>query len=279
MTDSRHPIATATANRHCLQRLVGRHVVATLYNGDCLDVLPEIEAVDAIITDPPYGTTACEWDEVIPFKPMWEHLERIARPSAAIVLFASQPFTSKLVMSNLPLFKYEWCWEKSRATDFLNAKNKPMKAHENVVVFSRGTTANCSPNRMAFYPQMREGKYYRKIERQEKRQGIVAAGNRTPFENGRVNENHERYPVSVVRFQNPNNGSIHPTQKPVPLMAYLVETYTKAGDTVLDFTMGSGTTGVACAMLGRNFIGIERDAAHYKTACDRIAHELDGALL
>ena len=241
-----------------------------LYLGDCLDILPTLEAgsVDAVITDPPYGTTACKWDTCIPFKPMWEQLGRIAKERAAIVLFGSQPFTSALVMSKPEWFKYEWVWEKTRPGDLFNAKNKPLKAHEIMSVFSRGTTANCSANRMTYYPQGLE-----RVDQQWSRPRKYKSElnmTRPSHQLTRTIE-YSGYPRSVLRMANPNHGNGHPTQKPVDLLEYLVKTYTNEGDTVLDFTMGSGTTGVACVKTGRNFIGIDNDPGSYAIAEKRIA--------
>jgi len=244
-----------------------------LYLGDCLEILPTLAdgSVDAVITDPPYGTTACKWDTVIPFEPMWAQLGRIAKTRAAIVLFGSQPFTSALVMSKPEWFKYEWILEKGRAANFLQAKAMPLMYHENIVIFSDGTINHLSAesDRMLYHPQMREGKSYQKTERHGGASGITATASIYP---GYVKINKgTRYPGSVLSFKSNNHGSLHPTQKPVALLEYLVRTYTNPGDTVLDFTMGSGTTGVACVQTGRNFIGIEIDPAYYAIAEKRIA--------
>ncbi len=236
----------------------------TLYHGDCLDILPTLEAgsVDAIITDLPYGTTACAWDEIIPFAPMWENVKQVLKPRGAFVTTASQPFTSKLVMSNLDWFRYELIWEKDKATGHLDAERRPMRKHENIILFSaNGNTYN---------PQI-------KLKAPE---NIRPISRRAPSDNyGAYNESAPRgiplsmsYPLSVVKINTTNIGErgLHPTQKPVALMEYLIRTYTNPGDTVLDFTMGSGTTGVACMRTGRNFIGIELDAEYYRIAETRI---------
>lgn len=240
-----------------------------LANGDCLEVMAEIpdHSIDMILADLPYGTTACKWDSVIPFEPLWAHYKRIAKNNAAIVLTASQPFTSALVMSNPRMFKYCWVWQKSRPGDIFNAKNKPLKNHEDVCIFSTGTTANGSGNRMPYFPQ-----------------GVGEGGVRTNNPDGierafkakrpSHKQNHithgSGYPRSVMLVPNPNGGSLHPTQKPVALMEYLIRTYTNEGETVLDNVMGSGTTGEACANTGRKFIGIERDETYYEIAKNRI---------
>ena len=238
-----------------------------LYLGDCLEVMRSIpdKSVDAIITDLPYGTTANSWDEVIPFSPMWEQVERINK--GVFVTTASQPFTSKLVMSNLSQFKYEWIWRKNRITGFLNANKRPMTQHENIVVFCEKTAP--------YFPQMTKGDLHTRGGKY----------NRTSDNYGDFNykeyESDERYPTTVLNIkcqsdscvtykQRPNRLTTHPTQKPVELYKYLVRTYTNEGDTVLDITMGSGTTGVACVQTGRNFIGIEIDPTYFAIAEKRI---------
>jgi len=231
--------------------------------GDALEALPTLDGpFDAIITDLPYGTTACKWDTVIPFGPMWAQVKRLLKPRGAFVTTASQPFTSLLVASNLEWFKYEWIWEKDRATCFLDASRKPLKAHENMVVFSRnGHTYN--PQKTAGHkPGNRPGK--RGKEAEVYRPGLVSPP---------IGGSTERYPRSVIKFNTPNSayGTLHPTQKPVALYEYLVRTYTNEGDTVLDFCMGSGTTGVAAINTGRSFVGVELDAGYYAIAQRRIA--------
>ena len=245
-----------------------------LYHGDCLDILPTLPAgsVDAIITDLPYGTTACKWDTIIPFDNLWRVVRHVLKPKGAFVTTASQPFTSALVMSNPEMFKYCLVWEKTKPSNFLNAKNKPMPKHEDVIVFSCGTTANKSENKMTYNPQMESGKPYKKFQKTDPRVGYVDAGNRTPYL-GVTNVNTgTRYPTSVISFSNGNNFSEHPTQKPVALYEYLIRTYTNEGETVLDMTMGSGTTGVAAIQTGREFIGIEKDAEYFAIAERRIAN-------
>jgi len=231
----------------------------TLHLGDCLDVLPTLAAgsVDAVICDPPYGTTACAWDSVIPLAPMWEQLKRVVKPRAAIVLFAAQPFTSALWASNPKWFKYAWVWDKQGTANFALAKYQPLRATEDVLVFGKGATV--------YNPQMRRGDLRGKGGGGE----CEINGIRPTYA-----VNDEYYPTNVIRISNANfaDRGLHPTQKPVELMRYLVRTYTNAGDTVLDFTMGSGTTGVACRMEGRNFIGVELDPHYYAIAERRIAN-------
>ena len=241
----------------------------TIHHGNCLDILPTLPAqsVDAIIADPPYGTTACKWDSVIPLDAMWRELKRVIKPRGAVVLFASQPFTSALVMSNAGWFKYEWIWHKSRPSDHISAKLKPMREHENVLVFSSGTTANKSPNLMVYYPQ---GLVYKpQIERRPGRKVSRINGDR-PCLQTEYQRDYENYPRTILQYANPNHGALHPTQKPVDLMRYLVRTYTNPGETVLDFCFGSCTTGVACLLENRNFIGIEKEKDYFDIGSNRM---------
>lgn len=234
---------------------------AQLFNGDCLDVMPRLAAgsVDLILCDLPYGTTACAWDAVIPFDQLWKEYRRVAKPNAAIVLTASQPFTSALVMSNLENFRHEWIWLKNRGTNPFAAKHAPMKKHESVLVFGFQ-----SPR---YFPQMRKGKPYR---------GFVSTKNAKIGEAYRSTvslhkDNPEGILLPVTPQEFPCEFGLHPTQKPVALMEYLIRTYTNPGDVVLDNCMGSGTTGVAARNTGRNFIGIERDPDYFRIAKERIA--------
>ena len=227
-----------------------------LLNGDCLELMKTIPdgSVDMVLTDPPYGTTRCKWDSVIPFEPMWEHLKRVTKKSGAIVMMASQPFTSALVMSNVRMFKYEWAWQKEAGTGLLNAKRQPLRDHEQVVVFYKKPPT--------YNPQWGVGKPYKQKK----------GGETDCYDNsGEVvtESDGRRYPKTVLKFPR-DKGKVHPTQKPVALMEYLIKTYTNEGETVLDFTMGSGTTGVAAKSLGRDFIGIELDENYFQIAKERI---------
>ena len=236
-----------------------------LYNGDCLDIIKDIpdNSVDAIITDPPYGITACKWDTVIHFEPMWKQLNRVIKDNGAIVLFGSEPFSSALRMSNIKNYKYDWVWEKSRVSHFAQAPYRPLTIIENIVVFSFGGTSKNAKNRMVYNPQglkdcniVCEGKGHsdhRPSKTKQKKYKQTKTG----------------YPKQILKF-NSDNAKLHPTQKPVALMEYLIKTYTNKGDTVLDFTMGSGTTGIACKNLGRSFIGIELDKEYFEIAKTRI---------
>lgn len=236
---------------------------STFYQGDCLVEMDKIadKSVDMILCDLPYGTTACKWDSVIPFEPLWKHYERVIKDNGAIVLTASQPFTSSLVMSNPKLFKCEWIWEKTLFANFMQLKRYPAKKHENVLVFCKSTPT--------YYPQMVDGEPYennrkKRFHKEEGTYGKVSE--RTDVKNEGI-----RYPSTIQRFSNPNNNLLHPTQKPVELMEYLIRTYTNEGETVLDNCMGSGTTGVACKKTGRHFIGIEKDEKYFEIAVRRVS--------
>ena len=229
--------------------------------GDCVERMKEIPdgSVDLILTDPPYGTTDCKWDSVIPLEPMWEQLKRIIKPNGVIVLTASQPFTSMLVMSNLGMFKYELIWEKDKPSDFAVAKFKTMKYHETVLIFTNG--------RATYNPQMVIGKPNHSVGKGIRRKNNESGANTATVSNKTDGLKHPKSVLKINRESKP----IHPTQKPVALMEYLIKTYSNEDETVLDFTMGSGTTGVACKNLNRKFIGIEKDETYFKIAQDRIA--------
>jgi len=228
--------------------------MADLHHGDCLEVMAQLPdaSVDMILCDLPYGTTACKWDTVIPFEPLWAQYRRIAKRNAAIVLTASQPFTTALIASNMRDFRYCWVWDKKIAGNPFLAKRQPMKRHEDVCVFSVAAHD--------YNPQMTTGKMRTKGGGHSKLFDVALTSS--------VNDQY--YPTSIVEFSNAKRG-VHPTQKPVALMEYLIRTYTQEGETVLDNCMGSGTTGVACANTGRQFIGIERDDKYFAIASERIA--------
>ncbi len=227
-----------------------------LFNEECLQAMKHIPdgSVDMVMCDLPYGTTQNKWDSVIPLEPLWHEYRRVCKKNAAIVLTASQPFTSALVMSNVKDFKYDWCWRKSNATGHLNAKKMPMRQHEDILIFSTG--------RVPYNPQL-----FAKPSARSAQRSVKTKGSYGDFNEGVFREIPEEmgYPRSVVDFStayHAREAGLHPTQKPVALMEYLIKTYTNEGETVLDNTMGSGTTGVACGNLGRRFIGIEKDAEH-----------------
>ena len=238
-----------------------------LRKGDCLEVMKGIEtgSIDAIITDPPYGTTACKWDSVIDFDLMWEQLNRIIKPNGAIVLFGSEPFSSALRMSNIKNYKYDWIWDKKRCTGFLNAKKQPLRNNETISVFyKKQPTYNPQP-----YKKNTTGNMGKSKEHQTDNYGKYHQ-----FHND--NSNEFGYPrtlitqIPVINNLSKDKSGLHPTQKPVALMEYLIKTYTNENETVLDFTMGSGSTGVACKNTNRNFIGIEQDEKYFEVATERI---------
>jgi len=231
-----------------------------LYNGDCLEEMKNIPdgSVDLVLTDPPYGTTACKWDSVIPFEPMWEQLHRVIKGNGAIVLFGSEPFSSALRMSNIKRYKYDWVWDKVRPSGFQLARIMPMKRHELVSVFCCG--------RVPYIPQ--------KEKRDKPVKGKVASKSESSplkYSDGVTRIYTDKNPQSILEYYKGSDGAyVHPTQKPVALLEYLIRTYTQEGETVLDFTMGSGSTGVACVNTGRDFIGIELDEGYYNIAEKRI---------
>ena len=237
-----------------------------LYKGDCLEVMKTIEdkSIDAIITDPPFGTTACKWDYVIDFGLMWEQLNRIIKPNGAIVLFGSEPFSSALRMSNIKNYKYDWIWKKNRGSNFATLKYQPFKEHEIISVF----------NKHNYFPIKEERSEGGKNRLNYKFKNKTSDINGGKFINNGSNNyinplgKNLRNPSSVQKF-NTEVGK-HPTQKPVALMEYLIKTYTNENETVLDFTMGSGSTGVACKNTNRNFIGIEQDENYFNIAQKRI---------
>ena len=230
-----------------------------LIHGDCLEAMKDIPdgSVDMCLTDPPYGTTACKWDSVIPFEPMWKELKRIVKPKGAICLFGSQPFTSTLVGSNLDGFRYEWVWEKEQGVNFQLAKIQPLKAHENIVMFANES--------MRYFPQGTQNCNITKsnINKTTHLAHLASEKHRAQYVQTVTN-----YPKSIIKFN--RERGLHPTQKPVELLRYLLKTYTLEGEAVLDFTMGSGSTGVACMLENRKFIGIEKDANYFEIAKNRI---------
>ena len=233
-----------------------------IHHGDCLEVMPTLEpgSFDAVICDPPYGVTACGWDEVIPFPEMWENLKRLIKPNGAVVLFGSQPFASKLVCSNLGWFKFEWVLNKKAVSNVGNAKSQPLRCHESILVFCQG--------KVTYNPQFEP-------ERTAKMFGKRSKGNSEIV--GAMGDSYERnkgYPKSILEIMRPNNivggGGLHPTQKRVELMEYLIKTHTDPGERILDFACGSGTTLIAADNCNRNAVGIEMDEKYYKIAQQRV---------
>ena len=236
-----------------------------LLHGDCLELMKDIPdgSIDMILADLPYGTTACKWDTIIPFEPLWEQYKRIIKDNGAIVLFGSQPFTSALVMSKPRLFRHEWTWNKKSAANFMGAKYSPLKVTEDVLVFGK--------SKVNYKPIMVKGKGRYKGGHKE-RENIYGKQ-----KNKKGVWSDEYYPKSIIEISNASQvGKVHPTQKPVALFEYLIKTYTNEGETVLDNCMGSGTTGVACMNTNRNFIGIELDDKYFEIAKERIeSHEVE----
>ena len=227
--------------------------------GDCLEELKKIsdKSVDIVLTDPPYGTTECKWDSVIPFEPMWNELKRIVKDNGCIALFGSEPFSSALRMSNIKQFKYDWYWNKKIPSGMAFAKYQPMRQLELISIFSK--------NKTNYYPQ--------KILRDKPiKSGGIKKSETAPHNlpKGFKKEYKYKNPINLIEFDKIRNGSVHPTQKPVALLEYLIKTYTNQNDTVLDFTMGSGSTGIAAKNLNRKFIGIEKDQNYFNIAKDRI---------
>lgn len=234
-----------------------------IYNGDCLELMNDIPdgSIDCILCDLPYGTTACKWDNVIPFEPLWEHYKRIIKENGAIVLFGTEPFSSMLRMSNLDMYKYDWIWEKPQGVNFAQCNHMPMSVYETISVFGNFGMSKNAKVQPVYHPQ-----------------GIVeinkAKKAKTFSEHRPTDNNHDHiqkygnYPRQVIKFGQARG--FHPTQKPVDLLEYLIKTYTNENDTVLDNCMGSGSTGVACKNLNRNFIGIELNEEYFNIAKDRI---------
>ena len=246
----------------------------TLYHGDCLDILPTLPAqsVDAIIADPPYGTTACKWDSVIPLDAMWRELKRVVKPRGAVVLFARQPFSSVLVSSCLDMFKYVWVWEKSKGANIASVNFQPLRVTEDILVFSHAaSTYTKSANAMTYNPQVvpLDKPYTRRFAgtKIEHTRSITAPLRSTLPPENTYTYNHPR---NLLKFTSVSRNTLHPTQKPVDLLRYLIRTYTNAGETVLDFCFGSCTTGVAALQEGRHFIGIEKEANYYELGTRRI---------
>lgn len=235
-----------------------------LIHGDCLEIMATIPdgSIDMVLTDPPYGTTACKWDSVIPFAPLWDGLHRICKANAAIAVFGSEPFSSNLRMSNIKKYRYDWVWEKTNATGFLDANRKPLRAHEIISVFSKMRTR--------YFPQKTVGKPY---VLKSGKTGLSTTADKNILAGGYITINNGlRFPRSVIKFANAEKG-LHPTQKPVALCEYLISTYSEKGETVLDICMGSGTTGIAAVNLSRSFIGIEKEKEYFKTAMLRLGAE------
>lgn len=241
-----------------------------LYKGDCLELMKNIpdKSIDMILCDLPYGTTACKWDTVIPFEPLWEQYNRIIKNNGAIVLFGSEPFSSKLRMSNLKMYKYDLIWEKERPTNIFTIKYQFGKVHENISVFYK--------NLPTYNPQMEPSIQPNNNDKRKNKSQISKMNSIETKHNtiSKISDEYNpklRYPRDVLKFsRGTRRGTYHPTQKPIPLLEYLIKTYTNEEDTVLDNCMGSGSTGVACVNTNRNFIGIELDKDYFNIANERI---------
>ena len=230
-----------------------------LHLGDCLDILPTLpdDSIDIVMVDLPYGTTACKWDSIIPLDFLWEQYNRICKKNAAMLFTSAQPFTTTLASSNINNFRYEWIWEKPQGTNPMNAKVMPLKSHENILVFYR--------SKPTYNPQMWYSTPYSGFSSDVSKIGEVYGSQKSKH---RDNPEGSRYPKTILKYK--QEKGLHPTQKPVGLMEYLIKTYTNEGDSVLDNTMGSGTTGVACINCNRNFTGIESDKKYFDIAKERI---------
>ena len=240
----------------CLASVSG----STFVNADCFDVFPLIKdnSIDAIICDLPYGTTQCKWDSVLPFDKIWKEYKRVIKPNGAIILMCGEPFTSQLINSNLTMFKYKWIWDKKFAGNFVTANKRPLNTFEEIVIFYN--------NQPTYNPQMTKGKFRNKSTSKPQSN----KGNYGEMKHQKDNFNDDYYPTSILDFTNANvRARIHPTEKQLPLMEYLVKTYTNEGDMVLDNTMGSGTTNLACIKLNRKSIGIEKEKQYYDVAVRR----------
>jgi site-specific DNA-methyltransferase (adenine-specific) len=244
--------------------------------GDCLERMKEIPdgSVDMILCDLPYGTTACKWDVVIPFEPMWEQYWRVLKKNNSVCLFAKNPFASTLLLSNIKNFRYQWYWKKNKSCEFVHAKNRPLDYIEQILVFSTskyGHASQLKESRMNFYPQgVCPGSVTLKDRKHQNSKSELAYAR--PSHQDVYTYQGENYPKTLLEFGNPKKSDrCHPTQKPVPLLEYLIKTYTNEGETVLDNCMGSGSTGVACINTGRKFIGIEKDEKYFEVATRRLA--------
>jgi len=249
-----------------------------LWQGDCLDLMPDIEdgSIDMVMADPPYGTTACAWDSIIPLEPMWKQLKRVIKPNGAIVLMGSQPFTTTLISSNMGMFKYEWIWDKIQGANFMNLKNRPFKTQEQIIVFAKSSSFTFNPIRVSRSDKsLKRNKAGTAVCKKVPSYKIEHYGAKT-LTMQKLSADGMKHPIDIIQFPVATKGRYeikHPTKKPVALMEYLIKTYTNEGETVLDFCMGSGTTFMACKNLNRNGIGIEKDPEYFEMAKERIHKE------
>lgn len=259
---------------NCSNTFVGRSV---LFNADCFDVFPTIadKSVDMILCDLPYNTTEAHWDLIIPFEPLWKQYERVIKDSGSIVLTAQQPFSSMVVMSNLKLFKHTFIWEKDKCANFLAGSYQPLKIHEEILVFSKGGFTHNAKIKATYNSQLTDRKPRVKDnsikDRSDGMNALLPRPNPTKLKSSDNFMADKNLAKSVIYFATEHKDRLHPTQKPIALMEYLIKTYTNEGETVLDNCMGSGTTGVACKKTGRHFIGIEKDAKYFELAVRRVS--------
>lgn len=242
-----------------------------IYLGDCLEIMQSIDdkSVDMILCDLPYGTTACKWDSIIPFEPLWKEYKRILKPQRSIILFGIEPFSSMLRTSNLEMYKYDWYWNKNSAGGYVNAKQRPMTTIETISIFSNGTMCSTGKRNMLYNPQGLIP--FNKITHRGNKQGKENTYWRPSTAANSNFQKFTNYPRNYLKFSKVSSKeSLHPTQKPIELCEYLIKTYSNEGDLILDNCCGSGTTCVAARNLGRNFIGIELDENYFKIANERI---------
>lgn len=243
----------------------------TLIQGDCIEKMKNIESnsIDLICTDLPYGTTKCKWDIIIPFEELWSEYIRLIKDTGAIVLFGKEPFSSQLRVSNLDMYKYDWIWVKDTKSNFMQANHQPLNNVELISVFGKGYVREIKDKVMMTYnPQFSEGKEY-KLPKVSKTTDLFGENHKNGVYKHYDRDTSKRYPYNIIQF-NMDRPKVHPTQKPVALLEYLIKTYTNEGDIVLDSCMGSGTCGVACKKLNRNFIGIEKEEKYFNIAKKRL---------
>ena len=242
-----------------------------LFNGDCLEVMKELpdNSIDFILTDPPYGIKKSKWDNIIPYEPMWAELKRIRKNNIAIALFATEPFSSHLRLSNIKEYKYDWYWKKSKYSNFMLSRVMPIKIIENILIFSNGKLSNhkTAKNKLKYFPQ--NLKVINEVRTKYRGKTNENLYQRPSMNSDTFVAKYKNYPKSLLKYNNENK-PVHPTQKPIALLEYLINTYTKENETVLDFTMGSGSTGVACVNTNRDFIGIELDRDYFDISGHRI---------
>jgi site-specific DNA-methyltransferase (adenine-specific) len=247
----------------------------TIIHGDCLDVMQDIpdKSIDMILCDLPYGTTACKWDTIIPFEPLWLQYERIIKDNGAIVLFAQEPFTSQLINSNINKFRYKWIWQKTKSTGFPMANYRPLKSFEEIIVFTEAPCTYTKSGSVGTYnPQGL--KHCNRIRKRSNSKHLITSSSGGNMES-EYQVDFENYPKDIITFSNGKKNNVHPSEKPVDLFEYLIKTYTNNWwETVLDNCIGSGTTAIACINTGRNFIGIEKDEGYYNIATKRVAEHM-----